>query len=160
MEVLDKLYDMQIEHKHNPNFYRELYSKDFSEVLNDEELNSLGISEEIKSYADLISPITEYIKTNNLDTPENRKQMMDYIPNLQEVLCAQKNELKDLTQICIQYGIQINQKDEIEGKNALDDCMEDDRLRISIEQTATRFVKTAVQGRDENNREEENNIGE
>lgn len=151
---------MQKKHKNDHNFYRNLYSKNFSEVLSDEELNSLGSSEEIKSYADLISPITEYIKTNNLDTPENRKQMMDYIPNLQEVLCAQKNELKDLTQICIQYGIQINQKDEIEGKNALEDCMGDEKLRISTEQIATRIVKTAVQGRDENNREEKNNIGE
>lgn len=48
---------------------------------------------------------------------------------------------------------------ESKGKNALEDCMEDYRLRISTEQIATRIVKNAVKGRDENSREE-NNIGE
>ena len=58
------------------------------------------------------------------------------------------------------YLITSIYKSEEKGKNALEDWMEDDRLRISTEKIATRIVKTAVQGRDENSREEENNIGD
>ena len=38
--------------------------------------------------------------------------------------------------------------------------MQDDGVRIETTQTATRIVKDAVLGRDENSREEENDIGE
>lgn len=46
------------------------------------------------------------------------------------------------------------------GKSGLDDCMQDDRIKTSTTQMATRAVKAVVLGRDENSREEENNIGD
>lgn len=49
---------------------------------------------------------------------------------------------------------------QIEKKTGLEDCMQDDGVRSSATQIATRIVKDAVLGRDENSREEENDIGE
>ena len=46
------------------------------------------------------------------------------------------------------------------GKSGLNDCMQDDRIKTSTTQMATRVVKAAALGRDENSREEENNIGD
>ena len=45
-------------------------------------------------------------------------------------------------------------------KSGLEDCMQDDGIRISTEQMATRTIRDAALGRNENSREEEKDIGE
>mgnify|MGYP004474615617 CR=1 FL=1 len=137
------------------------YINNFYELLNElkkirsefEDLSAMNSSMEINCYNDLMTPIDKKILGKNLSANDEYK---DY----SSVLAIQKEEITDLIEICNEYGIDIKDKNEKKGKNALDDCMEDDRLRISTEQIATRFVKTAVQGRGENSREEVNNLGE
>ncbi len=46
------------------------------------------------------------------------------------------------------------------GKSGLEDCMQDDKVKMSTTQMATRVVRNSALGRDENSREEENNIGD
>lgn len=112
IEKLDVLYDIQMQHKQEPDFYRALYSKDWNELLSDNELkmlsdsdgeldkeegiNLFGNGKKIKSYADLVAPINEYIRENNLDLTKDRRKMMSTIPNLKDVIEIQNSELEQL----------------------------------------------------------------
>ena len=178
IEILDNMYALSQRYKQDPKLYRDIYNLPVDELANGymvvqtqkefnpedmaildkirsefEDLSAMNSSMEINCYNDLMTPIDKKILGKNLSANDEYK---DY----SSVLAIQKEEITDLIEICNEYGIDIKDKNEKKGKNALEDCMEDDRLRISTEQIATRIVKTAVQGRDENSREEENNIGE
>lgn len=91
--MLDNIYSLQIGHKLEPNFYRRLYSENWSEFLNDDDWKTLlgvenlegldleqinqegidiyGTGVKVKSYAELIEPITTYIRENNLQYNTN-----------------------------------------------------------------------------------------
>lgn len=103
IEQLDVLYDIQMKHKKEPNFYRDLYSKDWNEVLSEDELKKLGDAENefgtetrAKSYTDLIKPVNEYIKENNLDLIVDRKKINEKVPNLDRIIQIQNEELGQL----------------------------------------------------------------
>lgn len=103
IKKLDVLYGIQMEHKKEPNFYRDLYSKDWNKVLSEEELkmlvgecNEFSIETRTKSYADLIKPINEYIKENKLDLVVDRKKINEDIPVLSNVLDIQNEEIEEL----------------------------------------------------------------
>lgn len=178
IEILDNMYAISQRYKQDPKLYRDIYNLPLDELANGyivvqtqkefnpkdmaildkirtlfKELSTVNPSMEINNYNDLIAPIDEKIVGRNLSVNDECK---DY----SSVLSIQEKEIIDLMEICNEYGIDIEDKNEKREKNALNDCMEDDRLRISTEQTATIFVKNAVQGRYENSREKENNIGE
>lgn len=178
IEILDNMYAISQRYKQDPKLYRDIYNLPLDELANGyivvqtqkefnpkdmaildkirtlfKELSAMNPSMEINSYNDLIAPIDEKIVERNLSVNDECK---DY----SSVLSIQEKEIIDLMEICNEYEIDIEDKNEKRGKNALNDCMEDDRLRISTEQTATIFVKNAVQGRYENSREKGNNIGE
>ena len=53
----------------------------------------------------------------------------------------------------------IEQEKNKKGKNGYEDCMQDDGVKVSTTQKATRVVKEADLDRDEKSREE-NDIGE
>mgnify|MGYP004469617917 CR=1 FL=1 len=53
-------------------------------------------------------------------------------------------------------GVSLEDK----GKIGFEDCMDDDKLRVNIEQMATKTIRSAVLNRDENSKVEENNRGE
>lgn len=178
IEILDNMYALSQRYKQDPKLYRDIYNLPLDELENGymvfqthkgfnpkdmtilakirtlfDELSEMNPSMEINSYNDLMAPIDEKIVGRDHSVNDEYKEYSS-------VLSIQEDEITDLMEICNEYGINIEDKSEEKGKNALEDCMEDDRLRISTEQVATRIVKTAVQGRDENSREEENNIGD
>ena len=72
-----------------------------------------------------------------------------------------KSESFDLLNEFIEYASKrlIIEQEKTKGKNGYEDCMQDDGVKVSTTQKATRVVKEATLDRDENNREE-NEIGE
>ena len=73
-----------------------------------------------------------------------------------------KPEYFDLLNEFVEYASKrliIEQEKNKKGKNGYEDCMQDDGVKVSTTQKATRVVKEAALDRDENNREE-NDIGE
>ena len=78
----------------------------------------------------------------------------DEYKDYSSVLSIQKAEIIDLMELCKEYGIDIKSTNNEKGKDGLNDCMADDKLMRSTEQTATKFVKTAVHSRNKNSREE------
>lgn len=81
---------------------------------------------------------------------------------LSEVFLYIKEESRMLSELEKALGINNVESLSFQGgrKNGLEDCMQDDGVRMSTEQMATRTINDTVLGKDENNREEENNIGE
>ena len=119
IEQLDVLYDIQMKHKKEPNFYRDLYSKDWNEVLSEDELkklsdveNGFGTETRAKSYTDLINPVNEYIKENNLDLIADRKKINEKVPNLDRIIQIQNEELGQL------IILREAQKNQISNKKA------------------------------------------
>lgn len=117
IKKLDVLYGIQMEHKKEPNFYRDLYSKDWNKVLSEEELkmlvgecNEFSIETRTKSYADLIKPINEYIKENKLDLVVDRKKINEDIPVLSNVLDIQNEEIEELNLLLEKQKSQIPNK--------------------------------------------------
>ena len=73
-----------------------------------------------------------------------------------------KPEYFDLLNEFVEYASKrliIEQEKNKKGKNGYEDCMQDDGVKVSTTQKATRVVKEAALDRDENSREE-NDIGE
>ena len=117
IKKLDVLYGIQMEHKKEPNFYRDLYSKDWNKVISEEELkmlvgecNEFSTETRTKSYADLIKPINEYIKENKLDLVVDRKKINEDIPVLSNVLDIQNEEIEELNLLLEKQKSQIPNK--------------------------------------------------
>lgn len=72
-----------------------------------------------------------------------------------------KSESFDLLNEFIEYASKrlIIEQEKTKGKNGYEDCMQDDKVKMSTEQTATRVVKDAILVKDENSKDE-NNIGD
>ena len=72
-----------------------------------------------------------------------------------------KSESFDLLNEFIEYASKrlIIEQEKTKGKNGYEDCMQDDGVKVSTTQKATRVVKEAVLDRNENSIEEKD-IGE
>lgn len=180
IEILDNMYAISQRYKQDPKLYRDIYNLPLDELTNGYmvvqtqkgfsskdmaildkirtlfgELSEMNPSMEINCYNDLIAPIDKKIVGKNLSTNDEYK---DY----SSVLSIQEAEITDLMELCKEYGIDIKSTNIEKGKDGLNDCMDDEKLRFSTEQTATKFVKTAVSSRDINiknkNSEEEKDI--
>lgn len=167
IEILGNMYLLSQKYKQDPKLYRDIYNlpldklengyvvfftgKEFKngekeilanirklcdELSNDNKMN-------INGFDDLMAPINKKILGRTLEQNEEPK---DY----SRVLSIQKEELNDLTKICKEYGIEIENKRK--GKNALEDCLNDDSLTIQEMQLATRETKAIVNNQKENNK--------
>ena len=167
------MYAISQRYKQDPKLYRDIYNLSLDELTNGYmvvqtqkefsskdmaildkirtlfgELSEMNPSMEINCYNDLIVPIDKKIVGKNLSTNDEVK---DY----SSVLSIQEAEITDLMELCNEYGIDIKSTNNEKGKNALEDCMADDKLRLSTEQAATMIVKTAVHSRNKNSREKD-----
>ena len=115
IEKLDVLYDISTRHKKEPDFYRQLYSKDWNKVLNDDELNELvgniqyrsknddidlfGNGRIVNNFNDIMQPILHYIKLNNLDKDGYGKEITEPTSALYDVIKFQEEELVRLLEL-------------------------------------------------------------
>lgn len=138
---LDILYEFQTskDHKLDPTFYRKLYTENLFKVLNESEIRKLleisseehfdieqvreegfdflGTGKKAKSYIDLISPIDEYIKSNNIVLEESKKESLAIVSNLDGIYSVQNEEIDSL--IAIAKGMQIDIKEIEERRNGV-----------------------------------------
>lgn len=123
IKKLDILYDIQMKHKKEPNFYRDLYSKDWNKVLSEEELkmlvgeyNEFDTETRAENYEDLIKLINEYIRENKLDFVD-RKKINGNITDLSNVIDIQNEELEELNRLLEKQKSQIPNKTELSKTN-------------------------------------------
>lgn len=133
-EILESFYSLNMNHKQDPKFYRDVYSLSLDDLqegyqlfdgqgLNDDDRNILGrirtLSEKlsrdnnikINSFEDLMIPINEYVKDKGLEMDTTSK---DY----STVLAIQQEENRMLDEIIKMYGkpksYTIGRKDVVE----------------------------------------------
>lgn len=178
IEILDNMYALSQRYRQDPKLYRDIYNLPLNKLESGyivfqthegfkpedmailakirtlfDELSEMNPSMEINSYNDLMAPIDEKIVGRDLTTN-------DEIKDYSEVLSTQEDELNHLRSISKEYGIFIEDDNELKVKSGLEDCMQDDGVRIGTEQMATSIIKKAVQSRNENTIEENKSIGE
>lgn len=186
-DMLNNLYSLQMKHKIEPDFYRKLYSENWSNILSDDDWKILlsnnqdsidleqlkkegidiyGTGEKIKSYSELIEPITTYIKENNLDRIGNRNAMIKTNPNLDKVIQVQEDVISSLSLLNMQQKEQI-EKTEVQSNKQNTDTLsstkthkitKSDIVPIAKKAPVANEKENAMETRNRNEKESEKSI--